>query len=211
MFETRDGNLTDLERRRLQRQAAGLRREGAVVMRRTLLAAVGTCGVLALLTILASDVAWPAIVAVWGVIAAGVGGWTWRQESRSWRARVAQVESALRAGRVHEVRIAAHACAELEEVEDEGACYAFDTGDGSIVFVTGQEFYPSGRFPSSDFSLVHLLGEAGRLVDFRLEIHGRPLAPARTIQAGVKRRLRWPEHLERVQGSLDEVERLLGT
>lgn len=210
MFETRDRNLTDLERRRLERQAAGLRREAAVIMRRTLLVAVVTCGVLALLTILASDVAWPGIVAVWGVIAAVVGTWTWRQEAGSWRARVAQLESARRADRVHEVRIAADACVELEEVEDEGACYAFDTGDGSIVFVAGQEFYPAGSFPSSDFSLVHVLEEAGRLVDFRLEIHGRPLAPARTIQAGVKRRLRWPEHLERVRGSLDEVERLLG-
>lgn len=210
MFEARDRNLTDLERRRLERQAAGLRREGAVVLRRILLAAVVTCGVLALLTILASDVAWPAIVAVWGVIAAVVGGWTWLQESRSWRARAAQLESARRAARVHEVRIASHACVELEEVEDEGACYAFDTGDGFIVFVAGQEFYPSGSFPSSDFSLVHLLEEAGRLVDFRLEIHGEPLTPARTIQAGIKRRLRWPDHLERVRGSLAEVERLLG-
>lgn len=211
MFETRDRNLTDLERRRLERQAAGLRREGALVMRRTLLATVVACGLLALLTILASDAAWRAIVAVWSVIAAVVGAWTWRQESGSRRARVAHLERALLAGRVHEVRIAARACLELEEVEDEGACYAFDTGDGSVVFVAGQEFYPSGSFPSSDFSLVHLLEEAGRVVDFRLEIHGRPLAPARTIQAGTKRRLRWPEHLERVQGSLDEVERLLGT
>jgi hypothetical protein len=66
----------------------------------------------------------------------------------------------------------------FEEIEDEGACYAFELEGGRVVFVAGQEFTESARFPSLDFSLVYPLVEQGRPVEMFIEKRGGKAAPA---------------------------------
>ena len=121
------------------------------------------------------------------------------------------MESALRRNEAHSFDIEAVAYAELEEWEDEGACWAFDLGDGRIVFLTGQEFYPSARFPSLDFSVVYPLTEDGDSMDMWLEKRGATVPPAEVLPARLKPELagRLPEALEVVSGSLDDLEELL--
>lgn len=118
------------------------------------------------------------------------------------------MESALRRDEAENFDIVAEAYAEFEEVEDEGACYAFDLGDGRMVFLAGQQFYPSARFPSLDFSVVYPLDEDGRSADMWLEKRGRATEPDRVIPAAVKWELadRIPEPLKVVWGSLVTVE-----
>jgi hypothetical protein len=72
-----------------------------------------------------------------------------RGDQRQLDAIVLSLESALRrnAADVYDVR--AIAFAELEEIEDEGACYAFELEGERIVFITGQEFYEAPAFPAS--------------------------------------------------------------
>ena len=103
----------------------------------------------------------------------------------------------------------ARAFAEFEEVEDEGACYAFELSDNRLVFITGQEFYEGARFPSLDFSLVHLLDDAGQTVDLVIEKRGAKAAPARTIPASMKQSLEPPEHLELRPGTIETLEQSL--
>jgi len=50
---------------------------------------------------------------------------------------------------------------EFEEEEDEDACYAFQLDGGRILFVAGQSYYRSARFPNTDFSLVGLYDKEG--------------------------------------------------
>jgi hypothetical protein len=98
---------------------------------------------------------------------------------------------------------------ELEEVEDEGACYAFQLSGKRIVFVSGQNFYPSARFPNSDFSLVDIYGENNVLVETFIEKHGKKLRPRRKISAEVTSKMKVPDHLQVIEGKLDDLEELL--
>ena len=95
------------------------------------------------------------------------------------------------------------------EVEDEGACFAFDLGGGRIAFVSGQELYPVAGFPSLDFSLVYVLDEQGQAVDMLIDKRGPGASPVRTIPAATKWTLDIPESLSVMDGALDELEDLL--
>jgi hypothetical protein len=99
---------------------------------------------------------------------------------------------------------------ELEEVEDEGASYAFDLGDGRVAFVSGQEFYPGPNFPSLDFSLIFILDEEERAVDMLIEKRGARAGPVRTIPATTKWEMDVPQSLSVVEGALVDLEELLG-
>ena len=93
----------------------------------------------------------------------------------------------------------------LEEVVDVGACYCFVLYYNRLVFITGEYFYEGARFPSLDFSLVHLLDDAGQTVDLVIEKRGAKTRPARTIPASMKQSLELPDvgpvtHGERTDG-----------
>ncbi len=96
----------------------------------------------------------------------------------------------------------------FEEQEDEGARYAFQVGD-RIVFVAGQDFYPSAKFPNSDFSLVEITDSRGTLVEMIIDSAGKKLQPIRTIAAELQSKFRIPEHLQILQGKLEDIDRLL--
>jgi hypothetical protein len=125
--------------------------------------------------------------------------------------RVDQFEEALQRNKAREVRIQSTQMVEFEEEEDEGACYAFQLDGGTILFVTGQSYYSSARFPNTDFSLVDLYDKNGNCLAELIEKRGRKLAPSRVISAKFKKKMFIPEHLHIVEGNLTDVERLLTT
>ena len=98
---------------------------------------------------------------------------------------------------------------EFQEIEDEGACYAFQVEQDKIVFVTGQDFYSGPKFPSTDFSITSIIGTKGDLVHLLIDKRGEKLRPIRTISAEIKQHLRIPEHLEIVTGRLEDLEKIL--
>ena len=119
------------------------------------------------------------------------------------------LESALRRNTAEVYDVRASAYAELEEIEDEGACYAFQIEAGRVGFLAGQEFYEGNRFPSLDFSVAYIVDENGRSVDMLIEKRGAKAAPARRIPAAVKERLEAPEHLEVRDGTIADLEDML--
>jgi hypothetical protein len=123
--------------------------------------------------------------------------------------KIRRLERALDRNEAHVVHIQSDEMVEFEEIEDEGASYAFQVSDDRIVFVCGQDFYASARFPNSDFSMVWIRDERGELLDFYIEKHGVKLKPIRTISAQRKRELRVLGRLETIQGKLSDLERLL--
>jgi len=203
--------LRPAERRLLSRKAGALRSRASAAPGVVRVGATGT-GILWLLTLLASDEHWLVVTLFWIVVGGGIVLWLLRDARRNaahLRAMARAAESALEADRAEVYDFRARAFAELEEYEDEGACFAFDLGDGRLAFVVGQRFYPEARFPSLDFSLVHPLDGEGAPVDEWIEKRGRRAEPDRVIPAAVKRELEIPEHLGVVRGSLERLEEIL--
>lgn len=206
--------LTPAERRLLRCKIRRYDVRPREIERRVAWIAAITAGLLWVLTLLASDAPWPVATVIWLVL--GVVLYVWvlrdlRKESAPLPAMAASMESALRRDEAESFDIRATAYAEFEEIEDEGACYAFDLGDGRLVFLTGQQFYPSARFPGLDFSVVYPLDEDGASADMWIEKRGPAAEPDRVIPASVKwdlaERILGP--LEIVQGSLDTIEERL--
>lgn len=143
----------------------------------------------------------------------GLGGvlwpWIYFSELPKEKTRLRHYEEAMQRNQAHEIRIQSDEMVEFEEQEDEGVCYAFQLPGRRIVFITGQEYYPSAKFPNSDFSLVQIYGQNGFLLEEFKEKHGRKIKPKRTISPKLKWELRIPNNLEVIEGELDELERLL--
>jgi hypothetical protein len=170
--------------------------------------------VLWILTLVASDTSWLIITAFWIVIGSVIILWVrhgLKKDLRVLGDMLRGYESARQRNEAEVFEIKATAFAEFEEFEDEGACYAFELSGGRLVFVTGQEFYEQAKFPSHDFSLVHILNERGEPVDMIIEKRGPRVDPARTIPAAAKLDLEPPEHLQVLHGTLGDIEDLLGS
>ena len=204
--------LKDGERRLIRARIGNLRQRGRRSLAATAPIAGGTIFVLWLLTILASDAPWLVVTGFWLAAGTAITLWARRdmvQHERDLDAVATRLHSALEmnAADVYDVR--ARSFAEFEEVEDEGACYAFELSDDRLVFIVGQEFYESARFPSLDFSLVYVLDEKGRSVDLVIDKRAPKTAPARKIAASLKGRYEMPEHLEVRSGTVANVEQAL--
>ena len=205
--------LTDKERRALRAKAGRLTANQRRASTTYLPIGGGIIFVLWLWTILASDAPWLVVTAFWLVAGAGITFWV-RRDMLSHAGQlgrmVQDLGSAARRGEADVYDIRATAFAVLEEVEDEGACYAFALDGDRLAFVVGQEFYEAARFPSLDFSLIYPLDERGNPVEMLIEKRGDKAVPARTIPAAVKWTLNVPGHLEVRAGRLDDLETVLG-
>lgn len=214
-LEPRTRSLTEAERRLLRCKIREYRRSPGELERSVRIAGIGVTGVLWLLTLLASDLAWPVVTGIWLVIGMLLYSWVLRdlrKEVGHLPGMVTAFESALERNEVESFDVEAVGYAAFEEVEDEGACWAFDLGDGRVVLLVGQQFYPSACFPSLDFSVVHALDEDGGTAEMWLEKRGDAVPPDRVIPAEVKWELfrEWfPEPLEVVPGDLEGLEETL--
>ncbi len=210
-LESHTRPLTNAEQRLLRSKIRDLKSRERLGPR-GLVPGVVVIAVLWVLTLAASDARWLVVTLVWLVVGTGILLWV-RRDLEKDLSQLAHVrrgyESATRRNEAEVFDIRATSFAEFEEMEDEGACYAFAIEGDRLVFVTGQQFYHEAKFPSHDFSLVHLLDDDGQAVDGVIEKRGPRASPARTIPAGVKLKLAIPEHLEVVPGSVDEIEEAL--
>lgn len=146
---------------------------------------------------------------IWGAICFPLSVWSYLSARKPVIQALRRFESALQSDTAVETRIRSREMVEFEELEDEGACYAFQVDQGRIVFVTGQEFYASQRFPTSDFSIIDIRTQGGSLVEQFVEKREARLEPLRKIPAHVKYTLKIPENLRLIQGNLADLERLL--
>ena len=201
--------LTDSERRLLQSRIRNLQ---ARARRGRAVATPITAGVVVVLwaaTMVASDAPRLVVTGFWLLFGVGLALWMRRdagRDARSFDAIAAGLKSALKVNTADVYDVKARAFVEFEEIEDEGACYTFELPDNRLVFITGQEFYESAKFPSLDFSLVYVLDEAGQAVDMVIEKRGPKARPAKTIPASAKKDVEMPEHLEVREGTLDDLD-----
>jgi hypothetical protein len=92
----------------------------------------------------------------------------------------AQRDSALRRDQARVVRIVAQRVLEVED-DEAGPVYAFHAGPDRIFLVGTLDLRTYGRFPSTEFTLVEILDELGRVVDQRLDAGGEPLTPTGSV------------------------------
>jgi hypothetical protein len=199
--------LTDEERRQLRARLENARAESGRALVKTGAASAAVCGVLAVLTLVASTAPRAVVVGFWTVLWLLFTLWIGLPWRRLMRGQIPMLESALRAGRARVIRIQSPRVVEFEEEEDEGACYAFEHDGSSSIFIVGQEFYEDEKFPNADFSIVELLAESGTPIDSLVVPHGRKLGPERIIPAALKHRLELPDHLAVVAAPLAATER----
>jgi len=147
--------------------------------------------------------------AVWLGIWSMTFVWTYFSEKPKVKADIEIYVNALSRNEAREIRIRSDEMVELEEEEDEGVCYAFQLEGNRIFFVVGQEYYPSVQFPNTDFSLVQIYNEKEVVLEEFIEKHGKKLKPKRKISAKNKAKLRVPGNLEVIEGTLDDLEKLL--
>ncbi len=149
------------------------------------------------------------VTAVWLAIGAVVTLWSYFSARRELFMDVNRYEQGLERNEVREWRVQSTEMVEFEEEEDEGACYAFQLNNGRILFISGQEYYPSARFPNTDFSLANIYDNNGVRIEELIHKRGHRLEPSRTVPASFKADLFIPEHLRTIEGRLAELERLL--
>jgi uncharacterized membrane protein YeaQ/YmgE (transglycosylase-associated protein family) len=142
----------------------------------------------------------------WLVIGAVLVGWAYWDLHRQSKAARQQFESALRRNAADVFAIKATRFVEFDEVEDEGAAYAFELQDGRIVLITGQDFYAHDTFPCLDFSITHLLDENDEVIDLLVESHAEKAAPARVVPATAKLGLNLPAHLTLMEAPFETIE-----
>ena len=148
-------------------------------------------------------------LAAWFAICAGLVVWAVVSSRRDLMKEIDRLEATLKRNEAHEVTVRSTEMIEFEEEEDEGACYAFQLKDDRIVFIVGQEYYPSAKFPNTDFSLVSIQDGDGRCIEELIYKRGHKLKPCRMIPAKFKSEMFLPDHLEVIRGKLSELEGLL--
>jgi hypothetical protein len=152
---------------------------------------------------------WFVSALIWLAIGIPITIWAYLSNRKGVVKSIRQLESALVQNAACEVRIHSNATIEFEEVEDEGACYAFQLNNRRIVFIVGQQFYSSLRFPTSDFSMVDFGTEDGSVVAGFVRRRGMRIKPVRRIPSQKKAKLKIPEHLQVINGELSQIEQLL--
>ena len=196
--------------RLLRAEIADARKRHAAGPRRMLVAMAAVILPLWVLTVLTSKLfVLPTLV--WLSVAVLIGFWSARDARKSFVARVVPLENALAANRVEEIRVAAADMVEFEEIGDLGACYAFQVEPDKILIVQGQDYYATRRFPNSDFSIVAMQDSTGELREIGVHKRGDKMVPVRVISAETQKKLRFPLHLEVLQGRLADIEGILGS
>jgi len=208
-METVTRQLSETERRLLTGALTHRQRRFKSFPKRQLIAGLAIFGVLWAWTMIATHGPWYTVSAIWFGIGGAIFLWVYFSEKPKEKAGLDLYAQALHRNQALETRIQSDEIVELEEEEDEGACYAFQLVGKRIVFVSGQDFYPSAQFPNSNFSLIRIYGENEVLVETFIEKHGKKLRPKRKISAELKSKLKIPDHLQVIEGKLDDLEKLL--
>jgi hypothetical protein len=201
--------LTKTERRLLRYLMFENKRRLSNYPRRMAFAIVTTLAPPFLATGIFSGIGWLAASIVWIGIGLLLAVWIMIPDRRNFHRHMTACEDALQHDQVRDIRLHATAMVAFEELDDEGATYAFQLTDERILFVGGDNLYPSARFPNSDFSLVTTLNGNDRAAMSWIVKHGHRIEPVRTIPADFKKHNELPAHLTIINGRIDDVEHLI--
>jgi hypothetical protein len=197
------------EKRVLRARIATARRGMRTVIWRIAIAATAVCGGLCLATLAASTAPPLAVIATWVGVGLVVGTWSTSEERSRHAASIGLAEAALAADSARELRVLADHVVEVEEAEDEGACWLFQV-PAQVLMLAGQEYYETARFPSDDFTLVEVCGGNGQPVDVLLDVRGKKITAARRLPARARPLLPAGGSPQGIPGTLEQLLARLG-
>ena len=119
------------------------------------------------------------------------------------------VNDALQNGTAVEETIKSDRMIEIQELEDEGACYLFEVEDKKLLLLFGQEYYPGPKFPVTDFSLIQIQDSKKNPIEFFIEKRGEKLKPYRTIPAKDRLKQMIPYDQKFIHCGIDELDEYL--
>lgn len=164
---------------------------------------------LALGVAVSKSVPTPLPVACWFLLCGTLATRIYLGERKRTLAEIQRRENALRFNQAREFKIQSAELVEFEELDDEGPCYPFQIENGSVLFIRGQAYSSSARFPNTDFSLVDIRDANGVCLEEVIHKRGQKLKPIRTISAKQKSAMMIPDHMSTIDGRLADIETLL--
>ena len=78
------------------------------------------------------------------------------------------------------------------------------------MYLGGQQYYPTSKFPNTDFEVVEILGKENIPVTFDTYCYGQKLKPKRIIEKEVKLKMlnsfHYPENFDIIHGTIEGIE-----
>jgi len=145
---------TDEEKRLLRASISFLKRQSNKLQKRTLVSCLIVFAVLWGLTMLVARDSWGIITIFWLCLGIGVSLWNISTERRKSLKRIGAYQDTMNRNEAEVLHIRSNAMIAFDEIEDEGACYAYQADGETIIFIAGQAFYSSARFPKNDFETL---------------------------------------------------------
>jgi len=140
----------------------------------------------------------------------GIVIWAYRENLGDDRRHETSLHGALDTDVTRILHCRASACLAVPEIEDEGPGYFLQVENAMVLYLAGQLYYATSRFPSTDFELIEVLDAAGMPASFRIDCNGERLPPVRTLTAETKvllaERDALPEDLTLIDGTLEGLE-----
>jgi hypothetical protein len=193
------------ELRILSRHRSDLIKAKRIQGQRVMRTSLGLFGILAILTCLSNPKDALIIILFWVMVGVGISFWIYIPGQRGLSRSIQQYDRAIASGMAEEYSILSTRFWEIEEKEDEGACYAFELLSRQVVFLSGQEYDATRKFPSLDFSWVVIKDNSNQEVEMLIESRGPRVPPEKTFPAKVKSECKIPEHGVVMDGTLEEV------
>ncbi|AYB30318.1 hypothetical protein [Chryseolinea soli] len=146
------------------------------------------------------------VIAVFIFIAIGL--WSYFESRLPFDKELKGIESLKEKNLVTSVQVKATEYYELAEEEDEGVYYLFQIEADRILSFGGQDFYPTKKFPNSDFEIVEGRSVAGQIVLLETYCHGHRIKPIKKIKGKDKWDLLQKFDLDKFEITDGRLERL---
>jgi hypothetical protein len=196
---------TASERKLLSRHRSELIKAKRQQRKKVILTSLSIFGTLALLSCLSNPGDAIVIIAFWLIVGIVISLWIYIPGQRGLSKSIERYDLAIDSSMADDSPIVSKRYWEIEEREDEGACYAFELLSRQVVFLSGQEYYANRKFPSLDFSLVAIKDNHGDEVEMLIQSRGPKVPPEKKLDAIIKSEYNIPDHGTIIDGTLEEV------
>lgn len=137
----------------------------------------------------------------------GIGLWTYFDSKLPLDKELKGIKNLRTKNLVTSIQVKTTDYCELTEEEDEGVYYLFQIQPDKILSFGGQDFYPSKKFPNSDFEIVEGKSNDGQIILLETYCHGDKIKPTKKIKGKEK----WdllekinPDKFEIINGRLEQ-------
>lgn len=144
-----------------------------------------------------------------------IGVWVFLEQSIRLIKKQKSINFALSKGTTKYIRVTTSRYIEFSEYEDEGVDYLFQLNDNEMLSIGGQDFYPTKKFPNTDFEIVVCYGIKNEILLLETYNYGEKLRPTIKVNGKEKWALmespNYPhaENFKIIPGNIEDYYRIL--